>query len=86
MTHEPIAVLRVLSPLLHPLPAATGDAISVWPGHPTHALTVTRADLRIRAHRACPEGELYGLILHLLLDGAVEPMDAASRQALMRVG
>jgi hypothetical protein len=86
MTNQPIAVLRVLSPLLYPVPAAAGDALAVWPGHPTHALAVTKPDLEVRAHRGCPDGELYGVILHLLLDGAVEPMDAASRLALSRAG
>jgi hypothetical protein len=84
MPPEPIAVLRVLAPLLAPLPAATGDALAVWPGHPTHALTVCRPDLSVRSHRGCAEGELYGLILHLLLDGVLEPMSPASLAALAR--
>jgi hypothetical protein len=84
MTREPLAVLLVLRPILAPLPAASGESIVCWPGHPTCALVAVKKNGQVRAHCGLEDGKLYGAILNLLLDESVTPLTRADADALLR--
>jgi len=85
MLPRPSIVCRVARPILSPIVAAPGDVLAVWPGHPTHALTVLSSD-GLTVRRACPrpEGLLYGDLLHWFLDAAVLMPEADQRAFLVR--
>ncbi len=75
---EPEVVLTVLQPMVGPIRARVGDALVLWPGHETHALTVFAPDNRIRAHRACADAEMLPAVMRLLSDGVVTPLSHIS--------
>lgn len=85
MTNSPTIVCRVSLRIDSPVQADPGDVLVVWPGHPTHALMVMTDDRQLVRHAACPEGVLYGSLLHLFLDSAIQPLTVRSERALLRV-
>ncbi len=83
MLTEPIAVLLVRAPVIAPIVARPGELIVVWPGHPTHTLTVTDGSgTQIRRHKYVPDGALYGPLLILDADGVVSCVAPEDRQRL----
>jgi hypothetical protein len=85
-TLVPTFVLQVIEPVLYPLPARAGQLLVVWPGHPTHTVTVWERNLsRVVRHGYVSDGALYGPILCLCDDGALAfltPADAQRAQQL----
>lgn len=83
MLSRPSIVCRVLRPFADPIPARAGDVLAVWPGHPTHAVTVLTGDCTaIIRHAPCDEGRLYGVLLDRFLDGAIRLPEASQRALL----
>lgn len=86
MLPAPSIVCRVLRPMLDPIVARPGELLTVWPGHPTHALIVFMADAETPLRwSACPEGALYGALLNLYLDAVVVALTEDSERSLLRV-
>lgn len=70
---------EVLSPILHPVPARTGDLLAVRPGHATHPVVV----LRRVGGRWSPVDigpPNYGAILLREDEGALTPVYASDAQ------
>lgn len=84
LSPKPIAVYSVSSPILWPIAAAEGDLLVIWPGHPTHTLTVCANRPGQPVIRRChfPDGALYGVIMNLDLDEIIVPWTASDRAAL----
>lgn len=77
MLDRPTCYYRVNAPMLYPIAAATGDLLALWPGHPTHTLTVCVAGTRgqkLRRFAYVPDGVVYGALLSLLNDDALTPL------------
>ena len=86
MLDRPSIVCRVLRPILDPIAARPGEVLVVWPGHPTHTVTVRTEDGHASLRHCCvPEGALYGLLLNLYLDAAIQCLTTESERALLRV-
>ena len=84
MLSRPSIVCRVLGPTGTLLESARGDLLVIWPGHPTHTVSVCTPDGRITLRwRHCPEGVLYGALLNLYLDAAIRCCDPESERALL---
>lgn len=65
--------LRVVLPIVFPIVAQPGQLLGVQPGHPTHTVAVLdRTGRRVLRHRYVEDGALYGPILVLDADGALE--------------
>lgn len=71
--------------MLAPIPAARGQLLVVWPGHPTHTLTVTDASGQhaIRWSYVAP-GALWGPLLILDADGVLAYQTPADQQRAQR--
>jgi hypothetical protein len=82
MLERPSFVLRVVSPIIAPIPAPANAYVVVWPGHPTHTLTVFDAAKRLLTGKYVPDGALYGVLLILCADGVLEPMTADDARRL----
>jgi hypothetical protein len=81
---SPSFVMRVLAPILFPIAAAAGQFLVVWPGHPTHTVTVYNRHRRLVRHRHVAYGALYGPIL--MLDGeALEFLTPRDRVCAQRI-
>jgi len=85
MLDQPLAMYRVVHPMLWPIPAPADALLVVWPGHDTHTLTVCLDAPRypILRHAHISDGALYGIIMNLDLDGIIAPLSEADR-ALLR--
>lgn len=84
MLDRPSIVCRVLRPLCEPIVARPGELLVVWPGHPTHTLTVCAPDGQtLLRHGHCAAGVLYGALLNLYLDAAVRCCDPESERSLL---
>lgn len=78
MADGPSFVFRVVHPVLAPIPARAGELVAVWPGHPTHTLTVLSSDgRRALRHRVVEDGALYGPLLSLDADGVLVSLTPA---------
>lgn len=86
MLDRPAFVLRVVFPILAPIAATASQRLVVWPGHPTHTVTVYDRAGRLVRHRYVEDGALYGPLLILCADGAVEPLTPADGQQLASAG
>jgi hypothetical protein len=82
MLAAPSFVLRVVTPIIAPICAPADAFVVVWPGHPTHTLTVFDAAKRLLAGKYVPDGALYGVLLILCADGVLEPLTAADARRL----
>lgn len=80
---SPFFVFRVLSPMVAPIAARSGQLLVVTPGHPTHTLTVTTASGgRVVRHRYVEDGALYGPLLILDADGVLQSLTPERWQQL----
>lgn len=71
--------------MLTPIAARAGHLLVVWPGHPTHTLTVTDASGRqIVRYTAVEPGALWGPLLILDADGVLEYRTPSDRQVAQR--
>lgn len=86
MLDRPSFVLRVLAPIVFPILATAGQRLVVWPGHPTHTVTVFGRDGRLLRHRRVDDGCLYGPLLILCADGAVVPLTPCDEHRLQSAG
>jgi hypothetical protein len=86
MLDRPAFVLRVVTPIVFPILATAGQRLVVWPGHPTHTVTVYSRTHRLLRHRHVDDGCLYGPLLILCADGAVEPLTPADGRQLAFAG
>ena len=78
--------MRCLSPIVFPIAVRVGQLLVIHPGHPTHTVAALTADgRRVVRHRYVEDGALYGPLLILCDDGALECLDPslpALRRAL----
>lgn len=81
----PSIVCRVLRPFARPIVARVGHILTIWPGHPTHCLTILDAAGAVVRATGYPEGKLYGDLLHLFLDAAIVALSEDSERRLLRV-
>jgi len=86
MLNRPSFVMQVMLPMLAPIAASAGQRLVVWPGHPTHTVTVFGRDGRLLRHRYVADGSLYGPLLILSADGVLEPLTTADWQRLQSAG
>jgi hypothetical protein len=85
MLDRPSIVCRVIGCTDLLIDATPGDLLVVWPGHPTHTVTVCTPDGHtVRNFRFCAEGSLYGILLNLYLDAAIRCCDEESERSLLR--
>ena len=84
MLDRPSIVCRVLRPITRPIVGRPNTLLLVWPGHP-HTLTITTLSGNVLHTAYCPEGVLYGALLHLFLDAAIRPLTEADERALLGV-
>jgi hypothetical protein len=83
---KPPIVGLVIRPIHRPIEAEPGDWLTVWPGHPTHALAVVNASRTRVLHRQWyPDDAVWGVALDLYLDGAVR-FRADAEKALLSGG
>ncbi|WP_396215736.1 hypothetical protein [Gemmatimonas sp.] len=85
MLDAPSIVCRVLRPFMNPIPAAAGDVLTVWPGHPTHTLIVFTSSLdQCVRHGYRAEKVVYSDLLHLFLDGKIQMAERSQKALLTR--
>lgn len=83
---RPAFVLRFLLPVIAPIAGAPGQLLVVSPGHPTHTLAVySPVTRRVLRHRHVEDGALYGPLLILDADGAVEFLTPQDQQTAHRL-
>lgn len=83
---RPAFVLRFLLPVIAPIMGQPGQLLVVSPGHPTHTLAVYHpATRRVVRHRYVEDGALYGPLLILDADGAVEFLTPEDQQTAARL-
>ncbi|WP_353265856.1 hypothetical protein [Gemmatimonas sp.] len=84
MLDAPSIVCRVLGSTDTLIESCPGDLLVIWPGHPTHTVTVCGPDgLTVRAFGYCAEAVLYGALLNLYLDAAIRCCDPESERSLL---
>lgn len=90
MLDRPIAFYRVLSPVIVAgLHAGTGDMLILWPGHPTHTLSVREwgtGSKPLRRHCHVADGVLYGAVLELLNNEVIVPLSFATASLVIPQG
>jgi hypothetical protein len=79
-------VVRVCVDTIAPCRAQIGDRLVLWPGHPTHAVTVYDAHGRPLRHRGMDAAELRGVIARLLSSGVLVPLTPTDAQQLRSAG
>lgn len=86
MSEAPSFVFRVEVPIISPITAKAGECLAVWPGHPTHTLTVLSPDgRRVLRHAHVEDGALYGPLLTLDADGVLAALTTRDRLALSQL-
>lgn len=81
----PPFVLRFLGPVLSPIAGAPRQLLVVTPGHPTRTLATLTADgRRVVRERYVEDGALYGILLILCDDGALEFLTPQDQQLLFQ--
>jgi hypothetical protein len=84
MLDAPSIVCRVIRPIVYPIVARPDEVLVVWPGHPTHTLTVCAPDGKaVLRWIYCADGALYGILLNLYLDAAIRCCDPESERSLL---